>query len=111
MNESKNLSSIEHNKQTERISFNVYQSNGQKKAGLKRSFLVVCMVHVNDVSTGRITLDTDGIVWKLHAEQAVIQAMKQSEVVKCIVSFQTFVDGDSFAIARLYRNKDKPTKG
>lgn len=90
--------------------FNIYCSNGKIKEGLKRSFLVVQNISAQSLASGRILLESDNTIWPLYAEQQVINAFKEKETVKCIISFQTFYNGEYFAVARLYRSRQKPNK-
>lgn len=95
-------------KSTSRISFGIFQANGIRKEGLKRGFLVVQQVYAEDVMHKMIVLETDNSVWPLYVEDGVRDALKETTDIKCIVSYQTFTDGTSFAVARLFRSKMKP---
>lgn len=90
----------------DRHSFGIYLSNGQKKPGLKKSFIEVMEILVCFHKT--VTL-IDGSEWQLYGEPEVLDKMHEKiDFVRCIVSFQVYDDGEAFAVARLFKSHVKP---
>lgn len=84
----------------QRNSFHVYHPNGKLKSGLGRSFLRVMSVTALQVVAAQLEQEEQS--WELYIESEVVEALKIEESTKCIVSFQSYKDGQHLAIARLY---------
>jgi len=91
-----------------RKTFSILKATGHKKEGLIRSFLVVQSISRFD----RHITTREGTQWPVFHEPELQDAFKKQEEIKCIVSFQSFADGEFFAIARLYKENQvgKQTK-
>lgn len=89
-----------------RYKFEVFMLDGTRKPDLKRSFLRVIEI---DCSTGAynsnetMLVTEDGLKWKLIYDTDI---ETEQGLVKCIVSFQAFHDGERIAVARKY-NKEQ----
>lgn len=88
--------------------FNIFLQNGQKKPGLRRSFLrkVTIPFGVHD-----IVLE-DGSNWLIYKEPEVREYQNtHGREAECLLSFQIFQDGEAFAIARLFKEEFVKEKG
>lgn len=82
------------------ISFNIYQANGKRKEGLKKAF-----VEIKELFGSEDTVKlADNSVWPIYYESPINMAF--NSMVKHIISFQVYENGDYFAVARLYKDKD-----
>jgi len=86
-----------------RKTFSIMKETGHKKEGLIRSFLVVQIISRFD----RTITSREGTAWPIYHEPELQDAFKKQEEIKCIISFQSFQDGEFFAIARLWKEKEK----
>jgi len=89
-----------------RKTFSILMSTGHKKEGLIRSFLVVQSISRFD----RQITTIDETKWPIFHEPELQDAFKKQEEIKCIISFQSFQDGEFFAIARLYKENQVNNK-
>jgi len=80
-------------------SFGIYQANGKRKEGLKKAFVEVMELNSND----DVAILKDFSIWPLFIEDASCG----NGITKFIVSFQVYENGDYFAVARLYKDKEK----
>lgn len=89
----------------DRYAFEVHLNNATPKPDIKRFFLRRMSIQWDAT---QIVLE-DGTAWELYASRGVIDALRNNEWVECMVSFQTFRNGEQIAVARLYQgqNKDK----
>lgn len=88
-----------------RYSFEVFDKAKTRKLGLKLSFLDIRVLHAADtiIITERHGQKTQ---WPLYKEESLQHAFRKSPMVKCIISFQMFDDGEYFAVARVYKEKE-----
>lgn len=84
-----------------RYSFEVFAVSGERKRGLRVSFLEVRGLHRDDI---KITTERQGIVtvWPVYKEPALQKHYLHETYARTIISFQMFEDGELFAIARLF---------
>lgn len=94
--------------QTHPKTFSIFLSNREKKKGLVKHWL-----EVKPLFLGRHNIVMpDGTRWPLYIEpatQAEINKLSYEERItakECLVSFQVFNDGEFFAVARLYKEKE-----
>lgn len=88
------------NEQTDRRkTFTVFTENGQRKPGLRVSFLRVMTVTPWD----NYIYSPDGSKFSPVYEPEVVSAFKDGNTEpKCIVSFQVYEDGTAFAVVQLH---------
>lgn len=86
---------IEHSK-----SFSIYQANGKRKEGLKKAFVMRKALFGLETQV----ILNDGSKWPLFFETNVNAICN---ITQYIISFQVYKNGDYFAVARLYKDKDK----
>lgn len=85
-------------------SFGIYQANGKRKDGLKKAFVFIDTI---DLNINKYILASDGSVWPIYYDIEQLKARQASkQQFKCIISFQVYNDGDYYAIARLYKDKE-----
>lgn len=88
-----------------RVSFGIYKANGTKKDGLRKNFVIVdSFVPV----LSHYTLESDGSVWPLYYEDRYVQAgsYHANVPIKFIISFQLYEDGEYFAVARIWKERN-----
>jgi hypothetical protein len=91
-----------------RHTFHILRSDGMRKDGLLRSFIKEVTLCFADTEL-RLD-DDDGTVWTLYGEQSVLDAFARCLDVKCVVSFQSYKDGERIAVARIWKpSKHKAT--
>lgn len=88
-----------------RHTFTIYGEDGQRKQGLRLAFVKVLDI---DCCDEFVTTEA-GSRFYLYMEDSLREEFKSHPIVKCIVSFQAYKDGEYFAVARLYdANKINP---